>query len=1180
MEFVHLHNHSDYSLLDGAASIEGYVEKATEFGMKHLALTDHGNMFGALRFYEACKKANINPLVGCEVYISPSSRFVRDANTKYFHMILIAKNTQGYQNLLELVSIAWKEGYYFRPRIDDEVLQKYHEGLICTAACIAGEIPRLIISGQYEKAKERALFYKKIFGEDFYIEIQRHGIPEEHIANNGLIQLAHETGIELIATNDIHYLNKEDWEAHDILLCIGTGKKLKDENRFRFSTKEFYFKSPQEMQELFKDIPEAIENTLKVAQKCNLTIPEPGPILPDYAIPEGYQTAEEYVRFLVSEGLKERYHPVTEEIKQRAEEELSVIFNMDGKSFAGYFLIVWDFINWARNHNIPVGPGRGSGAGSIVAYAMKITDIDPLKYNLLFERFLNTERVSMPDFDVDFSDEGREDVIQYVREKYGEEKVGSICTFGTLKAKAALKDVARVLDIPFDTANEISALMPEGKVEITVQEEKEGKIIEKTKSVDYTIPLALKHTPELMNYYNKDDLFKKLFDVATTLENLHRHVSTHACGIVIGKEKLTHYVPLFKDPKTQQISTEYTMDLIEPRGLVKMDFLGLKTLTIIKNTEKMIQKTNPNFNTDTISVEDPKTFKLMSEGKSEAVFQFESAGMQKILREAKPNSIEDLIALNALYRPGPMQFIDQFIESKNGKSKVEYPDPSLEKVLAPTYGVIVYQEQVMQVGQIIGGFSLGKADEMRRAMGKKKVKIMESMGKEFVDGAVARGYDATHAKNIYEMLKPFAGYGFNKSHAAAYSILAFKTAYLKAHYPAEFMAANLTNEMNDPKKFPAYLDLCKKMNLSILPPNINLSEKNFTVVDGKIYYGLQGIKKVGEIVVDHILAEREKNGHFLNLLDFLDRVDIRIVNKGVCEAFILSGLFDEMGYNRATLIFNLESLLNYYSKKKENSKNGQGSLFEDNEKEIFPDPEITEQEEFSKSEQLRQEKEFLGFFYSGHPMDEVKELWEKAINIDLSNLQNCTPGKKYVALGIVKDLRTFVIQKMGKNHNRTMATCTIEDFKGSIKATFFPDCWEQFNTLVTNEKIVALKGKIDFGKNNEGQPQLIIEQVKEPQDLQVAQSKEIHIRFSPVFKEQDLFEVKNFLYSYPGKCMVYFHLPSQEKNNPQEPFSADENKKYQKEAIFRASSNALISDNPTLLKELEKASCITAVWSE
>src|SRR6056297_1416656 len=907
--FVHLHNHTDYSLLDGAANIEKMVHTAADLGMRQLAITDHGNMFGVLKFYKTCKAHDIKPIIGCEFYVAPGSRFDKkgaEHKNRYYHLLVIARNKRGYKNLMELSSRAYTAGFYYKPRIDDELLKTYSEGLIGSSACLAGEIPQLILNGNYEAAVEKALYYQKIFGEgEFYLELQDHGIPEQKEVNPALIRMSKETGLPLIATNDIHYIRQEEANAQDILICIGTNKKKNQIDRLKFDSDQFYLKSEAQMRELFRDIPEALDNTVKLADKCELEIPLPGPILPHYEIPEEFETLEEYLHHLTIEGLRERYGEVTEELRKRAEHELGIINSM---GFPGYFLIVWDFIDFARKKNIPVGPGRGSGAGSIVAYALGITNIEPLKYNLLFERFLNPERVSMPDFDIDFCFERRGEVIDYVTEKYGKDKVGQIITFGTLKAKAVLRDVARVLDIPLAETNRIAKLV--------------------AADLGITIDKALEAEPRRKEVEEQGGAYTELIRTARTLEGLSRHAATHAAGVVIAREPRTEYVPLYVEPRTGAISTQYTMDQLEECGLVKMDFLGLKTLTLIRNTEKLIRTRGIDFDIEKIPEGDTPTFELLGEGKSTSIFQFESSGMQNILRQAKPETIEDLIALNALYRPGPMQYIPQFIASKNGQQEIQYPDPSLKEVLQPTYGVIVYQEQVMQVAQIIGGFSLGKADILRRAMGKKKIKEMEKMKVDFINGAQEKGHSKEHAEEIFEMLKPFSQYGFNKSHAAAYSVVAYQTAYLKANYPAEFMAANLTNEINNPDKLSVYITETANMDIEILPPNINLSERDFSVSDGKIVYGLVGIKNVGKNAVEEIQRAREEKGKYENFIDFLDKVDLRAVNRKVIETLIQCGAFDTLGHARATLMENLEHALEFVQKKKEREQFGQTSLFE------------------------------------------------------------------------------------------------------------------------------------------------------------------------------------------------------------------------------------------------------------
>ncbi len=1136
-DFVHLHNHTDYSLLDGAASIKRMVGKAVELEMKHLAITDHGNMFGALRFYKECRANGINPVIGCEFYVSSTSRKIKsgsDKGNRYNHLILLAKDYTGYRNLMMLSSLAYTEGFYYKPRIDNELLEKYHEGLICSTACLAGIIPRKILEGDLEEAKNKALYYLGLFGEgNFYLELQDHGIPEQKIVNEKMIELSRETGIPLIATNDIHYLSKEDANAQDILICIGTNRKKHETKRMKFDSSEFYMKSKEEMFEVFSHIPEALSNTVKLAEKCNLEIELPGPLLPDYEIPAEYSNPDEYLKALTMNGLEERYSEITEEIKERVKYELDIIIGM---KFTGYFLIVWDFIHFARENGIPVGPGRGSGAGSIVAYSLKITDIDPLKYDLLFERFLNPERISMPDFDIDFCFERRQEVIDYVTRKYGKDRVGQIITFGTLKTKAVLRDVARVLDIPYSEADQISKLVPP-----------DAK----------TIDDALAAEPKLKEYENRSDLYRELIDTGKRLEGLSRHASTHAAGVVIGKSTLTDYVPLYRDAKTGAISTQYTMDQLEECGLVKMDFLGLKTLTLIKNTEDIIRKNGIEFSTDNIPENDEKTFRLLGEGKSICVFQFESSGMQGILKQAKPNSIEDLIALNALYRPGPMQYIPQYIDSKMGRTPITYPHPDLEEVLKPTYGVIVYQEQVMKVAQIIGGFSLGKADILRRAMGKKKVKEMEKMKVEFLAGAEEQGYSKKLASDVFEMLKPFAGYGFNKSHAAAYSVVAYKTAYLKANYPAEFMAANLTNEINNPDKLTQYINETKSMGIKILPPDVNLSDKNFTVESGNIIYGLVGIKNIGEAAVDEIIQVRTSAGKFESFLDFLYKVDLRTVNRKVIESLIKCGAFDSFKTARATLFHNLDIMLDHISKKKESEMFGQTSLFDDSEETSLPSLRIETVEEWPQMDNLKNEKELLGYYFSGHPMDKYRKVWEKAVSLDLSKPDHMSPDRKYTILGIINDIRVIQTKK-----GKPMAFVQFEDFNGSMELVIFSKTWEAKGPLVEKDKVMGFKGKIDLSRDD---PKFIVDDILLPDSLKKTETSEIHIRINRnICREEELESFRDYLLEFSGNCTVFLHLSSEKSG---------------KDTVIKASGQIKLEPSPPVLDSIKEYPNIEDVWT-
>ena len=1138
-DFVHLHNHSDYSLLDGAASIPGLVARAKELGMKHLALTDHGNMFGALRFYKTCREEGLNPIIGCELYVAPGSRFVKrgtENGNRYFHLVLLAKNQEGYRNLIQLTSRGYLEGFYYKPRVDMELLKLYSGGIIALSACLGGEIPYLILQGAKDEAKKRALEFQEIYGErNYYLELHRHGIQEQKIVNENLVRISRETGIPLVATNDIHYTYKEDANAQDILICIGTNRKRDEKRRMRFGGPEFYLKTQEEMEKLFSDVPEALVNTLKIAEKCDLTIDLPGPLLPDYEIPPQFSSPDEYLRHLTHEGLKERYPDITEKILARENYELETIISM---GFTGYFLIVWDFIHWALEHDIPVGPGRGSGAGSIVAFSLKITDIDPLKYNLLFERFLNPERVSMPDFDIDFCFERRQEVIDYVTRKYGKKRVGQIITFGTLKAKAVIKDVARVLDIPFAEANQISKLVPDGP-KVTLKD-------------------AFEAEPKLKELENRGGIYSELIDTGKRLEGLNRHCSTHAAGVVIGKENLTHYVPLYRDSKTGSVTTQYTMDQLENCGLVKMDFLGLKTLTLIQNTENLIRVKEKDFAVASIPEDNEATFFLLGQGKSAGIFQFESSGMQSILKQAKPNSIEDLIALNALYRPGPMQNIPQFIECKMGRRPISYPDPSLEEILKPTYGVIVYQEQVMQVAQIIGGFSLGKADILRRAMGKKKEKEMERMKVEFIRGAKERGYREKLADSIFEMLKPFAGYGFNKSHAAAYSVLAYKTAYLKANYPAEFMAATLTNEINNTDKLSQYITETREMGIEILPPSIALSEKYFSVADGKIVYGLIGIKNVGSSAVEEILRARIEGGEFSSFINFLERVDLKVVNRKVSETLIATGIFDGMGHNRATLIYNLGRVLEFVSRRKEEERSGQASLFGTEEASPFNTIELEPVEEWPQKELLQQEKELLGFYFSGHPLDKYRGIWEKSTNLDLTRRDRAQKEKSYTILGLLKGLRSIPTKNGLK-----MAFAVLEDFKGSIELVFFPDIWEQIGESIKEDEVIGLTGKIDLSR---GDPKFLVDSILKPEELEESRQQEIHIRIAHTLEHEDaLYDFRSFLIGYQGACPVYLHLQGAANR---------------KETVIRVSSHMGISSKREVLENIQQHPQVLEVWKE
>ncbi|MDR2374987.1 MAG: DNA polymerase III subunit alpha [Treponema sp.] len=1081
-DFVHLHVHSDFSLQDAAVSVMSLCDRAEELGMEYLALTDHGNMFGAMDFLAACKKNSrqemrarpVKPIIGCEVYVAPGSRFEKkgaESENKYYHFILLAENREGYFNLVKLCTRAYTEGFYYRPRVDDELLAEYHGGLIALSACVSGEIPRLIQAGKTEEAEAKALFYRSLFGEgNFYLEIQDHGIPSGALRGTSFSQrdinkviagISARTGIPLVATNDVHYLKQEDAVAHDVLLCIGTGKLRTDERRKKYYGDQFYFKTGGEMAALFPEYPEAISNTLRIARRCNPDVPEIkvkelSHYLPDFEIPAGFANADDYLRYLTMEGLPKVYPGMDKNVVGQAEYELDVIIKM---GFTGYFLIVADFINWAKNHGISVGLGRGSGAGSIVAYALRITNIDPLKYGLLFERFLNPERISMPDFDIDFCNQRRDEVIQYVTEKYGKERVGQIITFGTLGAKQVIKDVARVLDISMAESEMITKLIP-----------KDPKI---------TLEKAFKEEPRF-GELEQDPRYAEMFTLARKLEGLNRHSSIHAAGVVIGKSALDNYVPLYRDPKTGGVATQYTMGFLEECGLVKMDFLGLKTLDVIKRTEELIRERGggfTDFSIDKISETDEATFKMLGEGKSFEVFQFESEGMQNILKQARPGRIEDLIALNALYRPGPIKFIPQFIESKWGRQAIEYPHPSLEGILKETYGVITYQEQVMEVARIVAGYSMGKADLLRRAMGKKKKEIIDAEKTPFLEGALKQGYSREKAGEIYDLLVPFADYGFNKSHAAAYSVLAYQTAYLKANFPAEFMAANLSNEIysTDKDKLSACIDETRKMGLALDPPDINRSGKLFAVVDNRIVYGFLGIKGIGDRSAEEIVMRR-REGPYRDFMDFLNRVDIKTIGKKNMELLILTGAFDTMDRSREILLGNLERAIDYAQNIKDESKYGQSSLFGDIEEKIYPDFTFDEFPDKSREEKLRIEKELTGFYLSGHPMDDCRELWENYVRLNLGDPESIAAGP-CVLIGILKGLRA-ITNKSG----RPMAFAVLADYRGEIDLVFFEDTWVKYRDKVTENDIIALKGKLDTKR---GKPAVHVEAVLEAEKLRI-----------------------------------------------------------------------------------------------
>ena len=1137
-DFVHLHTHSDFSLLDGAASIEDLVARAKALGMKALALTDHGNMFGSLRFYKECRKEGIKPIVGCEAYLAPDSRHTKSGGEKgarYHHLGLLARDVTGYRNLLKLSSLGYTEGFYYKPRIDEELLARHHEGLIALSGCMGGELPSLILRGETDKARARAAAYRELFGEGgYYLEVQNHGIPEQVTINRELVEISRSTGIPLVAANDVHYAAREDAAAQDILLCIGMNKKVSEGKRLKFEYPEFYFKSGEEMLQALPGLEQALANTVRIAEACDLEIPLPGPLLPHYEVPEGY-SLESYLAEVARRGLERRYPSPAPAARQRLDYELQVITAM---GYTGYFLIVWDFIRFAREHGIPVGAGRGSGAGSLAAYALQITDIDPLKYGLLFERFLNPERVSLPDFDIDFCFERRGEVIDYVVGKYGADRVGQIITFGTLKARAVIRDVARVLDIPYAEADRIAKLIPFGpKMDLT---------------------RAMELEPELARISESGEVYRRLLETSLKLEGLARHASTHAAGIVIGRDELTSYVPLYRDPKTQIITTQYSMDYLEECGLVKMDFLGLKTLTLIRETLTLLSARGVELDITAIPEQDPATFRLLGQGRSTCVFQFESQGMQEVLKRAGPETISDLIALNALYRPGPMEYIDQFVDAKRGRTPIRYPLPELEPILKETYGVIVYQEQVMEIARQVAGFSLGEADILRRAMGKKKHEVMAKQKVKFLKGAAAKGYPTGVAEKIFELLVPFAGYGFNKSHAAAYSLLAYQTAYLKANHPAEFMAANLTNEITSTDKLAEYIAEARAMGLETLPPDISLSDRNFTVQAGRIVYGLLGIKNVGTTAVERILEERSRSGPFTGLLDFLERLDLKVVNRKVVETLIACGVFDRLGENRATLAHNLDRLLEAVASSKESRRFGQTVLFDALGEEAAPRIALQKVPEWPALESLNHERANLGFYFSGHPLDKYRQQIRDCADLDLGALEKASTERSYTVIGLLSQVKEIVTK-----NGRRMAFAALEDLRGALELVVFADVFEKSRALLANDRVVAAVGKLDRSR---GDPKLKVERLIAPEDLAPRPPKAVHVRFAgTAADEQEFLRLRDLMVGKPGDCNVYFHIRGDGEGG---------------EIVIKASPQLALAAEEDVLSLVRSSPLVEDVWRE
>ena len=1114
MSFTHLHVHTEYSLLDGSNKIKEYVSRVKELGMNSAAITDHGVMYGVIDFYKAARAAGIKPILGCEVYVAPGSRFDRElshGDDRYYHLVLLAENNKGYQNLMKIVSKGFVEGYYYKPRVDMEVLETYHEGIIALSACLAGEVQRYLVRGLYEEAKETAYKYEKCFGKgNFFLELQDHGIPEQKTVNAGLMRMSQETGIELVATNDVHYTYAEDAEPHDILLCLQTGKKLSDENRMRYEGGQYFVKSEEEMRELFPYAAQAIDNTQKIADRCNVEIEFGVTKLPHFDVPEGYDSWT-YLNKLCHEGLVRRYPDKHEELLPKLDYELSVIQKM---GYVDYFLIVWDFINYARTHGIPVGPGRGSAAGSLVSYTTGITNIDPIRYNLLFERFLNPERVTMPDIDIDFCYERRSEVIDYVIEKYGKDCVTQIVTFGTLAARGVIRDVGRVMDLPYNFCDTIAKNIPN--------------------ELNITIDKALIMNPELRSMYESDETVKRLIDMAKRLEGLPRHTSMHAAGVVISQKAMDEYVPLSRS-SDGTITTQFVMTTIEELGLLKMDFLGLRTLTVISDAVKLVEKNHGiKIDVDNIDYNDKKVLDSIGTGRCDGVFQLESAGMKNFMKELKPQSLEDVIAGISLYRPGPMDFIPKYIKGKNEPESVTYVCKELEPILEPTYGCIVYQEQVMQIVQNLAGYTMGQADNIRRAMSKKKQYVIDAERQNFVygneeqgiKGCIANGISEQAANQIYDSMVDFAKYAFNKSHAAAYAVVAYQTAYLKYYYPVEFMAALMTSVIDNTRKVAEYIYSCRQMGIKVLSPDINEGEGRFLATKDGIRYGMYAIKSIGRQVIDIILAEREANGKYITLSDFLSRVAGREVNKRAVENLIKAGACDGLDGNRQQMLLVYNTLIDNLNQEKKNSLAGQMSLFDlvsEEEKKAY-EVRFPNVEEYSKEIKLGFEKEVLGIYLSGHPLEEYEEKWRKnisAVTADFmldeeTNAVKIKDNQSVVIGGIITE-KTIKYTKQ----NKAMAFITIEDLFGTVEVIIFPRDYEKYSRYLNEDEKVFVAGHANVEEDKNGK--LICEKIYSFDDTK----RELWLQFATKesYEEKEK-ELYSRLYGSDGNDEIVIYIAS------------------------------------------------------
>ena len=1101
--FVHLHNHSEYSLLDGAARLEQMIVRAKELGMPSIALTDHGVMYGAVDFYKLAKKHGIKPIIGCEVYVARRGRFDKEANKdgSPYHLVLLAENNVGYTNLMKLVSKAFTEGFYYKPRVDKELLKQYNQGIIALSACLAGEIPSYLLDNQYDLAQQAAREYSDMFDQDrFYLELQDHGLKGQAQVNNGLIKLSRELEIGLVATNDVHYVMPDDSRIHEILLCIQTSKTLDDPNRMDFGSKDFYLKNREEMELLFGEYQEAMDNTLTIAERCNVEFDFGNLHLPHYEVPREFDL-DSYLSRLCTEGLDRRYQDVQETHQQRLKHELHIIKKM---GYSGYFLIVWDLVNFAKKKGILVGPGRGSAAGSLVAYCLGITDIDPLEYNLLFERFLNPERVNMPDVDIDFCYERRGEIIDYVGEKYGHDHVAQIITFGTMAAKAAVRDVGRALGMTPGEVDKVAKLVPN--------------------ELGITLERALKISTELKGRYENEEQIRELMDMAKALEGMPRHASTHAAGLVIAKEELTKYVPL-QSTSDGAVTTQFPMHTVEELGLLKMDILGLRTLTVIDQCLSLINENfNKDINLNQVLLDDNKTFSLLGRGDTVGVFQLESSGMRTILKNLKPEQFRDIIALVALYRPGPLGsgMVDDFISRKHGETQATYLHEALKPILEETYGVILYQEQVMHIASTLAGFSLGEADLLRRAMGKKKPEVIAGLREKFIQGAAVNKVASDISAKVFDLMEYFAGYGFNKSHSAAYALVAYQTAYLKAHHPVEFMCALISSIMNNPDKVPLYIDECRRMGIEILPPDVSESRLDFTVVGDSIRFGLAAVKNVGRGAIESIIEARASGGGFVSLSDFCHRVDLRQVNRRVLESLIKCGAFGSLGVNRAQLLAMLDKCLNVaqqYHKDRLQGKVSLMDLVDTREQVSYQTEQVPELPEFSAKELLAMEKEILGFYVSGHPVSSYQKYLEKNTSHSIAQLAASDDGVPVIIGGIINSIRRTITRR-----GEAMAYINLEDTTGVIETLVFPRAYMRLNNMLEEDKVVLLRGKLS---NNEDQLKVFADKISwvpEENDYK------LYLKLGNDLAQRNKLEkIKKILGSYQGTVPIYFYFPEADK---------------------------------------------------